>query len=161
MVFPVLFYGHDIWTIKKTECWRIDAFQMWCWRTLKGPSDCKITSVNPKGNQPWIFIGRLILKLELLYFGHQCKELTHCNSPWCWERWEHEEKGATEVKMVRWHHQFNAHELKQLQEIVKNREACYDAVHGISKTILMNWTRRQFLFKLNTALYKSNFNDIL
>ena len=129
---------------------------MWCWNTLKSPLDCKITSVNLKG----IFIGRLFLKLQLLYFDHQCKDLTHCNSPSCWKRWGHDEKGATEVKMVRWHHQFNAHELKQLQEIVKDRKACHDAVHGVSKTLLMDWTRRQFLFKLNTALYKSNFNNI-
>ena len=53
MVFPVITYGCESWTIKKAECQRIDAFELWCWRRLlKSPLDCKeIKSVNPKGNQ--------------------------------------------------------------------------------------------------------------
>ena len=59
MVFPVVMYGFESWTIKKAEQWRIDAFQLWCWkRFLKSPLDSKeIKPVNLKGNQPWIFIG--------------------------------------------------------------------------------------------------------
>ena len=56
MVFPVVMYGCESWTIKKAECRRIDAFELWCWRRLL---DCKeIKPVNPKGNQSWRFIGR-------------------------------------------------------------------------------------------------------
>ena len=52
MVFPVVMYGCDSWTIKKAECKRIDAFELWCWRTLESPLDCrKIQPVNPKGIQ--------------------------------------------------------------------------------------------------------------
>ena len=52
IVFPVVMYGCESWTIKKTECQRINAFEPWCWRTLLSPWDCKeIKSVNPKGNQ--------------------------------------------------------------------------------------------------------------
>ena len=52
MVFPVVMYGCESWTIKKAECWRIDAFELWCWRRLKSPLNCKeIQPVNPKGNQ--------------------------------------------------------------------------------------------------------------
>ena len=53
MVFPVVMYGCESWTIKKAECRRIDAFQLWCWRRLLSPLDCKgIQPVNPKGDQP-------------------------------------------------------------------------------------------------------------
>ena len=52
MVFLVVMYGCESWTIKKAECQRIDAFELWCWRRLENPLDCKvIKSVNPKGNQ--------------------------------------------------------------------------------------------------------------
>ena len=52
MVFPVVMYGCESWTIKKAECCRIDAFELWCWRTLASPLDCKeIKPVNPQGNQ--------------------------------------------------------------------------------------------------------------
>ena len=59
MVFPVVIYGCESWTIMKDECLRIDAFEPWCWRTLESPLDCKeIQTVNPKGDQSWVFIGR-------------------------------------------------------------------------------------------------------
>ena len=60
MVFPVVIYRCESWTIKKTERRRIDAFKLWCWRkTLESPLDCKeIQPVNTKGNQPWICMGR-------------------------------------------------------------------------------------------------------
>ena len=52
MVFPVVMYVCEIWTVKKAECQRIDAFELWCWRTLESPLDCKeIKPVNLKGNQ--------------------------------------------------------------------------------------------------------------
>ena len=52
MVFPVVMYGCESWTIKKAECQRIDAFELWCWKRLESPLDCKeIKSVNPKGNE--------------------------------------------------------------------------------------------------------------
>ena len=56
--------GCESWTIKKAECQKIDAFKLWCWRTLKSPLDCKIKPVNPKGNQSWIFIGRTDIETE-------------------------------------------------------------------------------------------------
>ena len=53
MVFPVVMYGCESWTVKKAECQRIDSFELWCWRRLQSPQDCKdIQPVNPKGNQP-------------------------------------------------------------------------------------------------------------
>ena len=65
MVFPVVMYGCESWTIKKTECRRIVAFESWCWRRLENSLDCKeIKPVNPKGNQPWIFTGRTDAEAE-------------------------------------------------------------------------------------------------
>ena len=60
MVFSVVMYGCESWTIKKAECQRIDAFELWCWRRfLEVP-----WIVNPKGNQPWIFTGRIDAEAE-------------------------------------------------------------------------------------------------
>ena len=57
MVFPVVLYGYESWTIKKPEHWKTGAFELWCWRRLESPLDCKnIQPVNPKGNQTRIFI---------------------------------------------------------------------------------------------------------
>ena len=70
--FPVVMYGCESWIIKKDEHQRIDAFELWCWRRLfESPLYCKeIKPVNPKGNQPWIFIGGTDAELKLQYFGN-------------------------------------------------------------------------------------------
>ena len=76
-----------MWELDYEKSW---ALKNWCFwivleKTLENPLDSKeIKSVNPKGYQPWIFIGRLMLKLKLQYFGY--KELNHWKRPWCWER---------------------------------------------------------------------------
>ena len=67
MVFPVVMYGCESWTVKKAERGRIDAFELWCWRrqTLESPLDCKeIQPVHPKGDQSWVFIGRIDAEAE-------------------------------------------------------------------------------------------------
>ena len=73
---------------KKAECRRIDAFELWCWRRLGSPFDCReIKSVNSKGNQPWIFIGRIDAKAEAPdTLATWSEEPTHWKRPWCWER---------------------------------------------------------------------------
>ena len=71
MVFPVLMYGFDKWTVKKAECHRIDAFELWCWRTFESPLDCKeIQPVHPKGDQSWVFIGRTDAEAETPILCH-------------------------------------------------------------------------------------------
>ena len=66
MVFPVVTYGFKSWTIKKAEHRRIDAFELWCWRTLESPLDCKeIQPVHPKGNQSWVFLRRTDVEAEI------------------------------------------------------------------------------------------------
>ena len=65
-------YGCESWTVKKAECWRIDAFELWCWRRLlKSPLDCKeIQPAHPKADQSWVFIGRTDAKAETPVLGH-------------------------------------------------------------------------------------------
>ena len=70
MVFPVLMYGCESWTVKKTEHRKMDAFELWCWRTLESPMNCReIQPVHPEGDQSWVFIGRTDAEAELQYFG--------------------------------------------------------------------------------------------
>ena len=65
MVFPVVMYGCESWTIKKTEHRRIDAFELWCRRRLESPLNCKVIQpVHPKGDQSWMFIGRTDIEAE-------------------------------------------------------------------------------------------------
>ena len=73
MVFPVVMYGCESWTVKKAEPRRIDAFELWCWRTLESSLDYKeIQPVHPKGDQPWDFFGRDDAKAEtpVLWLPH-------------------------------------------------------------------------------------------
>ena len=88
MVFPVVMYECESWTIKKTECWRIDAFESWCWRRL-----LRVPWTARRANQsilkeisPDYSLEGLMLKLNLWYFANWCKELTHWERPWFWER---------------------------------------------------------------------------
>ena len=70
MVFPVVMYGCECWTIKRAEHRRIDAFELWCWRRLLSPLDCKeVKPVHPKGNQSWVFIGRTDVEAETPILG--------------------------------------------------------------------------------------------
>ena len=68
MVFPVVMYGCESWTIKTAECRRIDAFELWCWRRLLSPLDCKIQPVHPKGDRSWVLIGRTDVEAETPVF---------------------------------------------------------------------------------------------
>ena len=88
MVFPVVVYGCESWTIKKAEHQRIDAFELWCWRTLGNPLDCKeIQPVHPKGNQSWIFIERTDIETETpILWPSDAKSWLIGKRPWCWVR---------------------------------------------------------------------------
>ena len=122
----------------------------WCFqtvvleKTLQSPLDSKeIKPVNPKGNQPWIFIGRIDAEAEvpILCPPNATSWLTG-KDPDAREDWGQEEKGVTEDGMAGWHHWLNGHELSKLWEIVKDREAQCTAVYGTTKnqTWLNNWT---------------------
>ena len=112
--FPVVMYGYESWTIKKVERWRIDAFELWCWRRLESPSDCKeIQPVHPKGNQSWIFIGRSDAEAEtpVLWLPDVKNWLTGKDSDVA-KDWRQEERGTKEDEMVGWHHQLNGQEFE-------------------------------------------------
>ena len=104
MVFPVVMYECESWTIKKAERWRIDAFGLWCWRRL-------LRSVHPKGNQYWIFIGKTDAEAETpILWPPNAKSWLIGKDPDPRKDWEEEEKGTTEDEMVGWHHRLNGHE---------------------------------------------------
>ena len=114
MVFPVVMYGCESWTIKKAECRRIEAFEVWCWRRLflESSLDCKeIQPVQPKGNQSWVFIGRTDVEAETpIFWPPDAKSWLIWKDPDVGKDWRQEEKGTTEDEMVRWHHRLNEHE---------------------------------------------------
>ena len=109
MVFPVVTYGCESWTIKKPELQRIDAFELWCWRTL-----LRIPWTARRSNQsilkkisPEYSLEVLILKLKLQYFGHLIWNKNHGNN------WRQEEKGTIENEMIGWNHQLDGHGLEK------------------------------------------------
>ena len=79
MVFPVVMYGYESWTVKKAECQRIDAFELWCWRRLlRVPWTARISNQSIlKEISPGCSLEGLMLKLKLQYFGHLMGKLTH------------------------------------------------------------------------------------
>ena len=100
MVFPVVMYGCESWTIKKAEHWRTDAVELWCWRRV--PWDSKeIKPVNPKENQPWIFIGRTDAEAEaLILWPLDVKSWLIGKDPDAGKDRRQEERGTTENEMV-------------------------------------------------------------
>ena len=88
MVFPVVMYGCESWTIKKAERRRIDAFELWCWRRLlRVPWTPRRSSQSIlKEISPGCSLEGLILKLKLQYFGHLMWRADWLKRPWCWER---------------------------------------------------------------------------
>ena len=111
MVYPVVMNGCESGTIKKAERQRIDAFELWCWRTLESPLDCKeIKPVHPKGNQSWIFTGRTDDEAEApILWPPDVKNWHLRKDPDAGKDWRWE-KGTTEDDVVGRHHQLDAHE---------------------------------------------------
>ena len=87
MVFPVVMYGCESWTVKNAECWRIDAFEPWCWRrVLRVHWTAKMSNQSIlKEISPGCSLEGLMLKLKLHPLGTWCEELTHLKRLWCWE----------------------------------------------------------------------------
>ena len=111
-------------------------------KTLESPLDCKeIKPVNPKGNQPWIVIGRTDAEAEApILWLPDAKSWLIRKDPNAGKDWRQKEKGMVEDKMVRQHHWLN--ESEQTQELVKDRKAWHPAVYGVTKsqTQLSDWT---------------------
>ena len=105
MVFPVVMYGCENWTVKKVECQRIDAFELWCWRRL-----LRVPWTARRFNQsilmeisPGCSLKELMLKLKLQFFGHLMQRVDSLEKTDTGRDWGQEEKGTTEDEMAGWH----------------------------------------------------------
>ena len=110
MVFPVVMYGCESWTIKKAEHWRIDAFELWCWRRLlRVPWTAKRSNQSIlKEIKSWIFIRRTEAEPEApILWPPDVKNWLIGKDPDVGKDWGQEEQGMTEDKMVGWHHQLD------------------------------------------------------
>ena len=159
MVFPVVMYGCESWTLKKTECWRIDAFELWCWRRLlRVPWTCReIQSIHPKGDQSWMFIGRTDVEAETpVLWPPDAKNWLIWKDPDAWIDWGQEEKWTTEDEMVGWHHRLNGHGFGWTLGVGDDREAWHAAIHGVTKS----WTRLSDWTELNPLQYSCLKNSM-
>ena len=149
MVFPVVMYGCEIWTMKKAERWRTDAFELWCGRTLESPLDCKeIKPVSPKGNQFWIFIGRTDAEAETpILWSPDVKNWLTGKDPDARKEWRQERRGWTEDEMVEWHHGLDGHEFEQAPRVGAGQGSlvcCSPWGHKEQdKTEWLNWTEAE------------------
>ena len=162
VVFPVVMYGYESWTIKKAEHWRIDAFELWCWRrllrvcwTARGSNQSILKEISPEYS-----LERLMLKLKLQYFGHLVGRTDSLEKTLILERLraggEGDDRGwdGWMTSLTRWTWVC----LSKLWELVMDREAWCAAVHGVTK----NWTRLSGWSELNgkcpsTSLFRCFF----
>ena len=112
MVFPVVMYGCESWTVKKAECRRIDAFELWCWRRLlRVPWTAQRSNQSIlTENSPEYSLEGLMMKLKVQYFGHLMRRVDSLEKTDAGRDWGQEEKGMTEDEMAGWHHRLDGHE---------------------------------------------------
>ena len=126
MVFPVVMYGCESWTIKKAERQRIDAFELWCWRRLlRVPWTARRSNqfILKEIDQSWVFIGKTDTEAETpILWPPDANSWLIGKDPDAGKNWGRKEKGTAEDEMVGWHHRLNDMSLTKLRELVMDRE---------------------------------------